>query len=161
MARVLTVAVAACLTATSAAAQDISEDDRYRWYNHCRPIWLEVTVNEPTPPITLAAVQAAFESRLRAARLYTNEPPLTNPDLSISTGHLLVNVSLLDDIFNVTVQFRKPLYDPATSMLGTFGGTWQVGYFGTGLEQVMPMLAQTMDQFIADYLRVNEEACDP
>ena len=82
--------LALTLIAPWALGQDpAAEIESFRLYNACRPMWI-VVENLPEDATAIGldrpALKAAVESRLRAARLYTEE-------LTLAAARLYVNVN--------------------------------------------------------------------
>ena len=109
---------------------------------------------ESPADVSRNAIQALFESRLRAARLYNSEySPRRNPG-----PHLDVAVTVSDSGNMLDVHFRKLLSDLSggTTVLAT---SWSAVRFGGSDDKTLPELAKIMDRFLVEYLRVNEDAC--
>ena len=149
------LAIVAAAPAGGAAAQDVSEFDRFQLFNECRPMRLVV---EETPAaaaeieLTAAAIQAAVESRLRSARLYDAD-----------AGPILyVNVNVVGLAYSLRLEYTKFLYDRVTDD-SRFATTWLItstGTHGRNAAFILSGLAGHMDRFLVEYLRVNESACD-
>ena len=143
---ILPALVVLALWATSSRAQ---VPGRFQLFNDCKPIGLVVgKVFNDLQSLGIAEknVQAAAESRLRAARLYTNNAPAF---LYVAAGR-----------YAIQLQYRKPLRDIAsgeTRSLQTFSKSATVPN-GTAAG-VMLEVSKLLDLFLVDYLRVNESAC--
>ena len=142
--------------AGGAAAQDISRSDRFELFNECGTLHLTV---EDLPAdaaeigLTKESIQAAVESRLRAARLY---------DADYGGQSLYVNVHVVGRAFVSALEYRKFVYDQAAAVSG-IATTWNIGSAGThggDAAFILSTLAGQMDRFLVEYLRVNESACD-
>ena len=187
----------AALLASAAAGQDagIKQSlERFKLFNACRPMELVVEgLRDGAADIGLAkgALQAAAESRLRAARLYTGRTPAprddrTAPVLADFEGekalekwiaeyrkweaenppydapYLYVNVNVSGPAFSVSVGYHR-------NVSNAFGHdgiamTWNAGSTGThgrDAGYIVSSLSQHLDSFLAAYLRVNEQACGP
>ena len=142
-----------------AGAQDDTATplERFELFTNCRPMGLMI---EGLPDeaadigLTQDALTAAVESRLRAARLHTDEalPPYL----------LYVNVSMSGRAFSIDVYFNKVVFDQA-SLVDAPAITWNSGTTGThgrNAGYIVNAVSQHLDRFLADYLRVNESACD-
>lgn len=160
MRTLITVLMAALAVATPslAAAQDDTSDlDRFDLFNRCQPMGLlvEGMPNEAADiNLTKERIQTMAESRLRAARLY---------EARRSRSYLYINVNLSGRAFNVSVDYKKVLYDAETALFDV-ATTWSRGLTGThGGEAgyILQGLSEHLDRFVLEYLRVNEEACDP
>lgn len=142
--------------ATAVAADDVA---RFSLYADCGPMGLLVTIDGADGAadigLTEDAVQAAAESRLRAGRLYLAEiEPIP---------FLHVQIHVVSPAFSVRLDFRKIVQDPLSGEWH-YAETWWTGSLGThGGEYgyILSSLSLALDNFIADYLRVNESACLP
>ena len=143
---------------SGAIAQSPEEGfDRFRLYNVCLPMSLVV---EGLPSdaleigLTHESIQAAIESRMRSARIYDSDPS--------SLAYLYVNVNVVGRAFSWSLAFNKWVYDLASDTRNS-ATTWRIG--GTGSHgndssYVLSALSESMDQFLVEYLRVNESACE-
>ena len=134
--------------------------DRFDLFTNCEPMAIVVEDLSSAGKklgLTNADIQANVESRLRAARIYTNQ----------RTPHYLhIVVSVIGRAFSIDVEFKKSLFDSLYTELQGGAGTWRDGITGThggrgrgGGSYILSGLSQMLDRFIADYLRVNETAC--
>ena len=131
-----------------------SERERFHLWTGCKPL-LPVILTEDDDAF-LGSVRAAVESRLRGARLFRDEgdPMVLNVDIDLGSA----------STFRVVVGLRKTLFDPITRLRSTVysddTGGQRYGAYGVAPQgTVRNVLADLMDRFIADYLRVNAEAC--
>lgn len=156
--------------------------DRFQLFNACRPMQLQVEgLGDDAAEIGLTgeALQAAAESRLRAARLYLPSPALADFDLEIDLEKwvaeyqkwatenplydapvLYVNVNVFGPAFSVSVRYLR-LVSNAFGHAGV-ATTWDAastGTHGRGAGYIVSALSRHLDSFLAAYLRVNEEAC--
>ena len=134
-------------------AEAQSDTERFWLFADCRPMGISVSavgdVDEEKLEEQEAAIRAAVESRLRSAHLY-QEHARNVLGVNVIVDGTGVSVLLID--------YHKVLYDPATAQLSGSGSTWRV----VSLQQSQSthsFVSQGIDQFLADYLRVNEEAC--
>ena len=134
------------------------ETERFQFFADCQPMRVAVTVINANTDENLeeqeATLHAALESRLRSARLYHEQ----------GRNHLKVFVLRYYDngvdgtgASTMIMAYSKVLHDPATSLL-RYGITFQSVLYHRNSESYTH-IAQATDQFIADYLRVNEPAC--
>ena len=143
----------------AAGVQAQSEVDqlfgRFKLYTACAPLYLVI---ENLPPdageigLTKSAITTTIRSRLRAARIYTNE--LESPDL-------YVNVNVVGRAYGIDVRLNRWLTDPVH---GTSGRaiTWSSGSTGThggDSGYILQSIGVHMDRFIDQYLEINEPAC--
>ena len=104
--------------------------------------------------LTEGALQATAESRLRAARLDTEDAT------KAGLAYLYVNVNVTGRAVGVSVQYNKFLTDEFGKAAPA--STWHTGSTGThggDASYIVSNLSQHLDRFLAAYLRVNEEAC--
>ena len=146
------------LTAASAAAE-VNEFDRFALWNECRPMRLLVEdLDEDSAEIDLSkeALEIAARSRLRAARLYSED------FFEGSFSYLYINVNVISNAFGISVKYNKYVMDLATKLEGS-APTWTAGSIGThgrDAGYILSAVSQYTDEFIDEYLRVNETACD-
>ena len=153
----LTLAALALLAAP-ATGQDVpSGQERFELFNACRPMGLVIDANDQAEAIGLTegALQATPESRLRAARLYTEDR------IKAGFSSLYVNLNVSGQAFNILITYSKDVTD-AFGQRGS-ATTWYDGATGThgrNTGYIMSVLSQYLDKFLATYLRVNEAACE-
>ena len=145
------------LLAPAAPGQDAASLlERFELFNACRPMRLLVEgLDDDAAAIGLnkAALQAAAESRLRAARLYTEDPERAD------WAYLYVNVNVVNPAYSISASYRKKVTDAfGESGLAT---TWSSDSAGQSSKAgfIVSSLSRHMDRFLTAYLRVNEEAC--
>ena len=148
--------------------------ERFELWSGCLPMRYIVDVDDAAREIGLTSenVNAAVESRLRGARLYTTERSDSAFDsrlrggllyAHISTRSLHVDVRVLGTAFSSTLRFGKLLHDPASGTRG-LADTWVdhvLGTHGRDGTYVLDTVSELLDRFIARYLRVNETSCWP
>ena len=141
--------------ADSASAASVTDFDRFQLWSDCRPMGLVVeSLPEDAVQIGLTKerIAIAVRSRLRAARLY--EVPARTP-------YLYVNVHVSNLSFSYSIDYNKFVQDLVTGK--TYPApTWMIGGTGTHGKDagyILSVVAQNMDRFIDEYLRVNEDAC--
>ena len=129
--------------------------DRFELLNDCRPMYLLVehlSAEASRIGLTAGSVEVAVRSRLRAARLYTDNR---------SGAYLYVNVNVSANVASATLDFKKLVVDPASGVTGP-ATTWQRGFVATHASDaafVRGGIAGMVDEFIDAYLRVNQQAC--
>ena len=139
-----------------ATAEETAEERyaRFQLFTNCEPIDLvveELSSDAINVGLTRESIQAAVESRLRAARLYD---PSAYP-------YLYVNVHVVGLAFSSSVELRKPVFD-AYSLEEISASTWKnsvTGTHGKDSNYITSSLSQNLDYFLLQFLRVNEEAC--
>lgn len=129
---------------------------RFELFSNCEPISILVeglSREALNIGLTKESVQNAVESRLRSARIYSSNPTLH------SSLYISVNVS--NRSFSIALEFNKRVFDLFTKTYGT-AITWSDGGIGTHGNRVggiLSSLSQLMDDFLVDFLRINDEAC--
>ena len=71
-----------------------------------------------------------------------------------------VNVGVSERAYSINVDYRKPVTDEfGVASLTT---TWSTGSLGTagGASDIVQSLSGCLDEFLAAYLRINEETCE-
>ena len=128
--------------------------DRFALWDDCGSINLVVeNLNDNAAKIDLTRdrIKTLARSRLRAARVYTEE---------LGT-YLYVNVTVTKSSFSIAIDFKKSVKDLASSVSSS-ATTWNSGGVGTHGQDagyILQSLSEYVDKFIDEYLRVNAEAC--
>ncbi len=131
-------------------------------WNKCAPVWSFVErLDDDAADIGLTRerIQTLAESRLRAARLYS-EAIVFAPSLRVDVS-MFVSENRRSGAFNIEVSFQKYLHD-VVSDRGQYAATWETGSYGihTGdAGYILQIVSEKLDLFILEYLRVNEAAC--
>lgn len=152
---ILGVVVGAAFCGEETAWAERYDGARFDLFNRCRPVALGAGVVSAVQAgeigLTEADLRVTAESRLRSARLYT------------ARAHevLFIEVNVYSAAFSIEVAFFKRLFDPVSNQHGhaktvTYGATGTHGGDGT---YILQSLSKYIDQFIVDYLRVNEADC--
>ena len=133
------------------------DSDRFDLFHGCDPIFLEVWLHDDKKTVeglTEERLRFAAESRLRSARVYVRYAS------GFNTPRLRVSASVGKYFFTVSVAFSKTLHD-LHSELRDFVVTWERDTVQPHqrLESALLDLSGFLDEFLAEYLRVNEEAC--
>ena len=137
---------------------EADDADRFQLCNSCRPMELVVEgLNNDAKKIGLTEerLKVAAESRLRAARLYTDSWS------AASGAFLYINVNAFRNSFSLLVQYNKRLIDPVSGETSA-SGTWSsgtVGGHGGDPGYIGQSLSERLDKFLVEYLRVNEKDC--
>lgn len=159
----LLVAVLFRMESVVAEDEQMSSQERLQQFEifvNCEPVYLTVEGLHNMPHaekigLTKTAIINAVESRLRSARVYTNDP--ANP------YQLYINVTVLRSAFSVYIAFDKMLYDFRNRLDG-FATTWYTGTTGIHGGQdsgyILSSVSSLIDQFLVEYFRVNEKACE-
>ena len=140
----------------------LSDFDAFGLWNECAPIELVVgeLLNDAADiDLTKERIQTLAENRLRIARLY-GEVALYRPYLRVNVS-MFVSENRRSGAFSIRVSFHKYLRDAVFDQHG-FATTWNTGSYGihTGdADYILQAVSKEVDQFILEYLRVNETAC--
>ena len=102
--------------------------------------------------LTRERLETVSELRLRSASLYDPK----------GLSYLYVNVNVVGRSFSVSVEYNKWVLDYASGE-ESWAKTWVKGSTGThgriGENYIRSAVSEYIDQFLVEYLRVNEEAC--
>ncbi len=142
--------------------------ERFQLFNACSPTDILVTLNQREDEVVQGLseenIKAAVESSLRVARLFDAE----------ASSYLSVYVQLMGATvgdrrvgwtYTTRVKFNKLVRDVASGQ-ARHASTWEkavsgLGPTGPGIgESILGDIRGYMDQFLTEYLRVNEEACE-
>ena len=145
--------------ASTAPWTEDSEDshDRFSLWTYCQPLELWTSVNDEAESgarIDEESVRSMIESRLHSARLYSKEADVILEVTASRVGYQ----SLYP--FSFSIALRKAMYDLRTGLKGR-PLTWQTVGFGVGSPEFFhSSLSGHIDTFLADYLSVNQTACN-
>ena len=129
--------------------------ERFELFNQCRPMRLLVEglpESAENTGLRQDDVQAVAESRLRGARLYTFP--------GSGGAYLHIRVSVVERAFSIALEFRRWVLDPVNDTSGS-AATWHKGSIGTSIDadHILSGVSRLLDEFLADYMRVNESHC--
>ncbi len=131
----------------------------------CRRVTVSVFVEDEAQSLGVAEserLETMDESRLRAARLYQPQQSERLPVLNVDVEALVGDAT---NAYTVQVEFYRIMLNPDTER-GVAVATWRrgsFGYFGSRAkvsDSVQATVSDFVDEFILDYLRVNEDSCD-
>ena len=144
------------LALTITPVQETTDRDLFQLFNNCEPMSLLLEVSGDDEDVkkegrTKERVQFAVESRLRGARLFRSV---------FFLPVLEVNVSVLGGAFMMSMSYNKTVFD-SVSGKNSFAPTWNRSILGTqsGAAYIILSLSELLDEFLTEYLRVNEAAC--
>ena len=130
--------------------------ERFQLFSDCSPMQLVIDTldsNEKKIGLTDEAIQAAVESRLRSARLYTSDK---------LKPFFYVKVHVIGNAFSIRLFYYKSVYDPLSGN-SDYAPTWNSGVTGTHSGKpgyIRSQISESMDRFLLEFLRVNENACE-
>ena len=143
-------------------ADNVARTDAHRFFNACEGMAYNVNISSGKAALSESEIANAIESRLRAARIFQD-------DDQYGLGSVF-NVSLTSagNAAMLNVGFEKPRFlDPYSKhQFGRilFGmETWKRGslFQGGDSGDILAQLSKYLDEFIANYLRVNsDDACE-
>ena len=148
------IAAASLALSVLAWAENVTWRDRFELWNNCEPMQLVVeNLRKDAFDIGLTeeAITIAVRSRLRAARLYD----------SSALSYLYVNVGVVGLAYSVFVEYNKLMMDVASGEEGLVS-SWLRGSTGThgrDAGYILSAISRHTDEFIDEYLRVNDDAC--
>ena len=138
--------------------------DRFKLWAECNPVTLEVFVqqDEKAKSIdadSIDAIEVAVRSRLRSARLFKeDDSPVSN---LFQNGALLnLSIHLFDSAHTIRLSLHKIVTDTISGE-NYIAPTWQISLLGMRAKKqdYIDTASNLTDQFIDEYLRVNEPAC--
>jgi len=149
------IGAAALFIAAAAETEEVTDLDRFQLWNDCAPMDLIVErLPDDATEIGLKkeAIETTVRSRLRAARLFdAGKSQFLYVNVIVTTGRA----------FSISFQYSKMIYDPASKSAG-LAITWDssgTGTHGSDSGYILSGVAEYIDEFIDEYLRVNEDAC--
>lgn len=145
-------------TAASGIADEetVTNLDRFKLWNDCKPTNLVVEgLGDDAKEISLAVgdIEVSARSRLRAARIYTAS--------ETANSYLYIRVNVGSSVFSIDQDYKKQTQDLASGW-SNYATTWESGSFGShggDASYILSRLSRHVDEFIDEYLRVNEMAC--
>ena len=156
------LAAAVLLIATPASAETVDDFDRFQLWNNCEPVKLiveDLPADAGKIGLRREDIQTAVRSRLRSARIFN---PLARPYLYVHVN-VVGRAFGIDVSLNRRVQIMEPFWEKrGTAPLTGNATTWVVGGTGThggASSYLLSAVAQFIDKFVDEYLRVNADAC--
>ena len=143
----------------------LSDYDAFSLWNECAPMWLLLigpSGDAVDIGLSFERIRTLAESRLRVAQLYDAAAlhDYHSPYLIV-----YVNVTVSEDrrsgAFSIIVSFVKHVLDVVSDRSG-IAATWNTVSFGTyggDAGYTLQAVSEELDEFILEYLRVNETAC--
>ena len=144
------------LLATSPLAAESNKTMDFQFLDNCagmRVVVEDLSRDAKRIDLTESTIRNAAESRVRSANLYEAHAPYSM---------LVVNVTIVGRAFGTEVSFWKRVTDFATGYQAS-GISWistTIGTHGNSSDYVLGTVNKNMDEFLASYLRVNEQACE-
>lgn len=149
--------------ALASGAKDVPfQSLRFQLYVNCEPLAVAIDLhgNEKTLSLTQEQVQNVVESRLRGARIYTDDIP-PQP-----AGLVNIRIHIVGWAYQVRLEFLKFILDYLHSIEVGVATTWTrafTGYHAVELQRkagILSATSQLMDSFLVEYFRANEAACE-
>lgn len=132
----------------------------FTFYTACREIGLKLYVdprlfrrqlNDAIDHPIKRKAEAALESRLRSARIY-------GPDVRQPILNVRINVFRNNRGGAISMSFWKSVFDPL-SRVRRMRVTWMKYEGVRRTDEILPRLSELTDEFLLEFLRVNEKAC--
>lgn len=138
-------------------------EDCAELWNWCRPVAFRVFLSTKQKfELAKEDIETTVRSRLRAARIFLDEPELQAHPTMDAAGFLYVRVQVDDNLMMWAAEFQKVRTDIATDLIGFSPTGWSESSFGGHRNDgnfILSIIAPAIDKFVDDYLRVNEAAC--
>ena len=167
---ILCFVVFMCLSGSHTFAQNQTQEEviHFQLFTNCEPISLrvgELSSDGLKIGLTRKSIKNVVESRLRSAHLYSNK---------LTDSYLSIDMRVTGGAFSITLSLHKGVYDPLFTRSVGYAPTWSNGFLGThgaallnkyiirdvkALRYVMSNLSEVTDDFLVEFLRVNDEAC--
>ena len=141
----------------SATSEHTTEEKhmRFKLFAECKPMDILVehlSSSASKLGLTRKSLQHTAESRLRSARLYNSK----------ASHYLYVNLFAKNGVFSLELAFKKIVQEPMSGV-NAFATTWvvqSIGSYGdSGASFIFSTLSKYTDEFLTEFLRVNEKAC--
>ena len=169
--------------ADAAAQGSPSSRDRFALFAACRPVPVEVFVTNISGPtgITTPSVEGMATSRLQAAGIGAPAAGAggSTLQLSVFVSAQRITASAVVTVYVIRLRLLKLVYDeqsdPRAGEAGDAPGTapewlnwaptWETPQQGIGFylgrdgDPVTSLVGRMLDEFVSEYVRVNEEAC--
>ena len=154
---IMAASLAVALVSSTAVGETSAFEERrarFQLFADCGPMQLTVEkLSEDAKKIGLTeeSIQAAAESRLRSARLYSTE----------ADQYLYINVNVVDVAFSARLEFNKVVSDPLSGerLYATTWNSSSTGAHAGDSGYILSSVSRHLDRFLVEFLRVNEEAC--
>lgn len=136
------------------SGEELTGNEKKVLFTRCAPMALTVErLSKPASDIGLTrqTIVNAAESRLRSARLFSDE----------STQFLYVGVIVTKSAFSVTVELARHIADAGYGLPGgiTVWSTLKSGSHGGNAQYILGLISTDLDEFLTKYLRANEGHC--
>lgn len=148
-------ALALSFPAPTETAKSVDERlRRFELFSDCGPMRIVINMHNSDSSsinITKESIETSVKNRLLSARLY-----------SADADHVLhINLNVVGAAFSIDVDFLKRVYDPLSdnNFITTTWDKGSTGVHGGESYYVLYSMSQLMDEFLVEFLSVNEEAC--
>ena len=153
--------IALLLLTSIVQAQDASIK-QFELFTNCQPLRVYhsdyvsedgLTDHAKAFGLTGVGIQSILESRVRSARLYREE--------GFPYPALQIQIAVVNDSVYMSLQLRKVVYDEVSQVKNAVS-TWSTEGMSTGGNSgdIASTLSGFVDEFLVEYLSVNEAACD-
>ena len=146
---------------TNQRKRRVASEKCFKFYTACQKIGLRISVRSSHNPKRLPEVDrikrgvlAAVESRLRSAQIY--DPAVLQPILYVPIHVFRYDSGAFGSV--ITFYFEKLLFD-SLSGENRMVEVWTTGSAARNKDGMLSKISQLTDQFLVEFLRVNEKAC--
>lgn len=164
--RTTKIVLLALLCALPISSETVDGYDRFRLFNACRPVRVMISSTDPNIQRHLDSLRPMVESRLRSARLYT-ENPVESRNGFLDVRVTMIGLAGFGPAYIIDFQYKKLVTDEYGESY--HAATWPDRRFRSGhgtygnaaYIHIKSRLSSFLDLFLAAYLRVNKSACGP
>ena len=144
------------------------DDELFQLWNECQPVGVLTWISEDSDRVGLSQerLESLVESRLRVARIFDDSEFTSSLYPYLEVGVNVVQVKQVAHVFGIQIGLVSLVYKEITDTDG-WAMTWQgksvAGVAGRnydGGSYILQWVGESVDNFIALYLRVNSEACE-
>ncbi len=161
----LTFTLALVLAGTTLGMDDDEAQahvEMFQLFNECRPIAMLVEYSEEgTSDGLTTEVGAILLNRLRAARIFIPWASWLDYYKNVwDVPHVSLLAGMVADVHVIQIKLRKQVLDEQMNKAGS-ATTWDRVIYGQSdsASFIKQQASEVIDEFISEYLRVNEKAC--
>lgn len=159
------IVLLALLCALPISSETVDGYSRFQLFNACRPVMVRISSMDPNIRRHLDSLRPMVESRLQSARLYT-ENPVESRNSFLDVRVTMIGLAGFGPAYIIDFQYKKFVTDEYGESF--HAATWPARRFRSGhgtygntaYIHIKSSLASFLDLFLAEYLRVNESACE-
>lgn len=142
-------------TANVDADEDITERELFELFNGCAKMWVDLHLYVQGTHMVLLErqIRSDIEDRLHTAGIY---------DRYAAPSTFAIGISVAGYSYSITIYYMKTVNDVASGISDS-AVMWRSGWHGTHAnnpELILNKISDLVDKFIAEYLRINKDACE-